>query len=237
MIYFYTGTPGSGKGLHTAEVIYHMLRDGKNVITNIVIHTELIEPKKNKPLGHYIYVPSNGFLRNGFVKYPKEAVSPYSYIQGLYGFAENFHECSRGSSDCFREHQTYLILDECRLFFNSRAWNRSDRSAWVEFFGEHRKYGFDCILISQSDNGIDKQIRDIFQRKVDHRCVTDYKIFGKLLKLILGRQLFLTISSDYKIKKKEDARIGTRYFFGKQKFYDLYNTGQLFKEHGINDKQ
>lgn len=230
MIYFYTGVPGSGKGVHSSEVIYGMLQSGKNVITNIELRTDLIVPKKNKPVGHCIYVPNEEWLNSSFLKVPKGKENKYSYLQGLYGFASNYH--LRDENGNFYEHQTWLVLDECHELFNSRAWNRKDRLAWCAFFREHRKYGYDCILISQDDKNIDKQIRAVFQKQVLHRKVTDYKFFGVLLKLLIGRDLFVAISTQYGMKKSE-AKTGTRFFFGKQKYYDFYNSMQTFRDSGM----
>ncbi len=230
MVYFYTGVPGSGKGVHSSEVVYRMLQSGKDIITNIEFHTELIEPKGRKPLGHCIYVPTREFLQDAFIKKPKGSEEKYSYLQGLYGFANNYH--LRDSNGDFFEHQTFLVLDEVQEFFNSRTWNRRDRLAWCSFFREHRKYGYDCILISQDDKSVDKQIRQILQKNVLHRKVTDYKLFGKVLKLLTGRDLFVAISSQYGMKKA-DARTATRFYFGKQKYYDFYNSMQTFRDSGI----
>lgn len=41
MIYLYSGTPGSGKSLHTARVIRNTLMFNKPVIANIPINTSL----------------------------------------------------------------------------------------------------------------------------------------------------------------------------------------------------
>ena len=41
MIYLYSGTPGSGKSLHTARVIKNTLMMGKPVIANIPINVNL----------------------------------------------------------------------------------------------------------------------------------------------------------------------------------------------------
>lgn len=230
MIYFYTGVPGSGKGLHSSEVIYKMLQSGKDVITNVECHTELIEPRKNKQAGNFIYVPNPEWLNDAFIQKPKEKLAKFSYLQGLYGYADNYHK--RKPDGTFYEGQTWLIIDECHELFNSRTWNRKDRLAWCAFFREHRKYGFHCILISQDDKNIDKQIRAVLQKQVLHRKVTDYKVFGKVLKLLTGRDLFVAVSSQYGMKKA-DAKVGSRFYFGKQKYYDFYNTMQTFRDSGL----
>lgn len=48
MIYLYSGTPGSGKSLHTARVIHQSLRVGIPVIANFEINTEKIKRKKSE---------------------------------------------------------------------------------------------------------------------------------------------------------------------------------------------
>ena len=43
MIYFYSGTPGSGKSLHVAQDIYQYLQRGKNVIANFDINEKAVK--------------------------------------------------------------------------------------------------------------------------------------------------------------------------------------------------
>ena len=46
---------------------------------------------------------------------------------------------------------------------NCRDFGRKDRNAWVTFFSQHRKLGFNIILITQSDRMLDKQIRSLVE--------------------------------------------------------------------------
>ena len=46
MILLYSGTPGSGKSLHVAERLYHLLRAGRPVICNFNINLNRIPPKR-----------------------------------------------------------------------------------------------------------------------------------------------------------------------------------------------
>ena len=48
MIYLYSGTPGSGKSLHTARVIYYSLKRGCPVIANFSINLDKIKGKKSE---------------------------------------------------------------------------------------------------------------------------------------------------------------------------------------------
>lgn len=51
MIYLYTGTPGSGKSYHAAEVVDRALRRKVPVIANFQVN---LNPKKHK--GEFVYI-------------------------------------------------------------------------------------------------------------------------------------------------------------------------------------
>lgn len=234
MIWFYTGVPGSGKSYHAAKEIYKFIQKGKNIIGNMEINTDIIPQLGKRLKGSYLYVSNHEWLNNSILekkydRYGKERLKEpddiYSYIQGLKGFAANFHE--RDKNGKFKLHQTLLILDECQELFNSRLWNRKDRLAWCSFFRMHRKIGYDCILISQDDGCIDKQIRKVLETQVLHRNIGNYKLFGKLLSLLFGGNLFICISSKYGFSKK-DAKTGSNLLFGSNKYFDIYDTTQLY---------
>lgn len=238
MIYFYTGTPGSGKSLHMASEIYEAMYKGKNVIANFEINETYFEKAKHpEKLGKFIRVSNYEWLNSAYTSH--QAYDPvheiyfrgkipenhYTYLDGLYSFALQFHKRDRKGN--IIEHQTLLVLDECQDLFNKREWARKDRLAWIEFFREHRKYGYDVYLISQDDQVIDKQIRSILQFKVEHRSVKNYKLAGKMLAFLSGGNLFVWILSNYQIRSR-DSRIKSEYFTGK-KFYDFYNSYETFR--------
>lgn len=232
MIECYTGVPGSGKSYHTAKRIYDALRSGQNVITNLAINTNLIIPKsQKKPLGQYIYVPNQQWIDSSvYLKSPLGGKIPckdvYSYIYGLENFALQFHK--RNKRGQMYEHQTLLILDECQTIFNPRSWNRKDRLSWIYFFTTHRHLAYDVILITQDDKMIDKQIRALLQYQVLHRNVSRYKKFGKILALPFGGNLFMTITSMYGMSKK-DAHIKSKFLFGSDFYFSLYDSYTLIK--------
>lgn len=231
---FYTGTPGSGKSYHCAIEIYNAIRNGKNVIGNIEVNTSAIPPKGNQLKGDYIFINNEEWLNNSIREMKKDkngkirlvqANDVFSCVQGLRGYAFNFHE--RNKKGQFKLHQTLLVLDECSDLFNSRSWNRSDRLTWISFFRQHRKLGYDCILISQDDKSIDKQIRSILETQYLHRNISNYKKMGKMLSFPFGGNLFVTIKSQYGYSKK-DAKTGSKFIYGSNKYFDIYDTTQLF---------
>lgn len=222
MIYFFTGKPGNGKSLHMAEIIYNSMLRGVNVISNIQINEHAFDRCRHREkLGKFIYIDNAEWLNNAYRRQPGNAVR-YSYIDGLYNFALNFHKTnSRGQ---IKEGQTILVLDECQDLFNTRTWNRSDRLQWCSFFRIHRHYGYDCYLISQDDRVIDKQIRSILQKEIEHRCINNYKLLGKILGLLAGGRLFIAIERDYTLNGKNNSRMGSQYFRGRKKFYNFYDS-------------
>lgn len=197
MIYFYSGTPGSGKSLHVARDIHHRLnyhRKYPNIIANFAINEKMIRNKKAK----FVY-KDNSELKVKFL---------------LQHALEN-HKIGI-------ENQTLVVVDECSVIWNARAWMTDhDRMEWLKFFVQHRKLGYSFILISQTDRQIDRQIRSLFEYQVIHRKVNNFKI-GKLLPI----PCFVAVTKWYGINEK----LSTEFFTYNRKwgrFYDSYGTFAL----------
>ena len=229
----FTGVPGSGKSLHLAREVVKALRSGKNVIANFDFNYELVRPRYGKPLGMFIRV-SNDDLLNNYIyqkqgdnyRKPPTCEMGFSALLGLEGFARNFH--TRNKDGDIKEHQTLLCIDECQDIFNTRTWNRSDRLSWCSFFRMHRHLGYDCILASQDDAVVDKQIRAVLQTRVLHRNVKSLKVIGFFLWCLAGFDLFAESESIYSVKGKA-GHIQTRYVKGR-KYYKYYrSTAYTFK--------
>lgn len=230
MIYFINGRPGGGKSLTTAEYIYKALKRGKNVIANFEINMDYFSKCRHpEKLGRFIYVSNDDWNYNAYKNIDSRA-RQFSYIDGLYGFALNFHKRDRKGR--IIENQTLFVLDECAApdLFNSRTYSKRDRLVWCEFFRQHRKLGYTPYLIAQDDKDIDKQIRELLQKEIECRCVSSIKLFGKVLGLLCGGKLFIRIFRDYTLKsgfRKKDAREGSQFFTGR-KYYDFYDSYKLF---------
>lgn len=150
MIYFYSGTPGSGKSLHVARDIYiKLFLKKENVISNFDINRDVYNKKKKK--GKFLYMNNNELTPSFFYNYAKE-----NHVKG-------------------REGQTLVVIDECQILFNPRNWNDKNRLEWINFFTLHRHYGYNFILISQFDRLVDRQIRSLFEYEVKHRKVNNFK--------------------------------------------------------------
>lgn len=68
------------------------------------------------------------------------------------------------------EGRCLLVLDEAGVLFNARDWQLQGkkRLEWIMFFSQHRKLGYDVILIAQDDRMVDRQIRAQVEVLVKH---------------------------------------------------------------------
>lgn len=210
MLYFFSGTPGSGKSLHASQMVDRWYRRGKNVIANFPINMEFWNNKKIKDGGQILYA-SNEWLT----------------VNNLIEFADKNHE--RNKKGRVEAEQTLLIIDECQTMFNSRSWNQTGRALWIVFFTQHRKYGFDVILISQDKVFVDKQIRAVFEHDYMHRDIKNFKLFGQLIAFLFGGHLFICVKKWMANGKKDSASI----LFGLEKYYDLYDSYRIFDYEGL----
>lgn len=153
MIYLYSGTPGSGKS-------YHAVFD---------IRKKLARKIKNRVIANF---PMDGLpddLARNFEYWDNSDIC----IASLVSYAQQHHV--RGV-----EGQCLVVIDEAQCIFNSRDWNGKgiihsalkrdpdSRMDWIKFFSQHRKLGFNIILIAQSDKMLDKQIRALIEYDVKH---------------------------------------------------------------------
>lgn len=198
MIYLYSGTPGSGKSLHTARVIYWSLKRGLPVIANFAINTDKISGKKAE-----------------FIEIDNDALKPDFLID----YAKKFANGKR-----IKEGSLLLVIDECQLIFNAREWNIKGRNEWLSFFTQHRKFGYDVILVAQFDRMIDRQIRALIEYEQIHRKVSNFGIKGKILSTVMGGKMFVAVKVWYPMKEK----VGSEFFKARKRYYSLYDTFGMF---------
>lgn len=202
MIYLYTGTPGSGKSLHLARELYHYLNAHRD---RLVLCNFDIDLSRVKHPERYIYL-SNRALRD-----------PSTLIQILHEYYLDYP---------LKERSVVLVIDECQILFNSRDWRSTNDSGWLPFFTQHRKFGADIYLVAQFDEMVDKQIRSLVEYEVVHRKISNFGIFGGILKLLTFGELFIAIERWYGINQKT----GQEFFKARKKYYSLYDTFNTFKQ-------
>lgn len=201
MIYLYSGTPGSGKSMHSAKEIYYKLRFNHPVIANFDIDITKIKGATNE---NFSYVDN-------------EKMTP-KYLRQ---YAKRYFKNHK-----FKEGSITLFIDECQLLFNAREWNVKGRNEWLGFYTNHRKYGYDVILIAQFDRMIDRQIRSLIEYEYIHRKVGNFGKMGKLLKIFSFGELFICVERWYPLKEK----VGSEFFRAKKKFYSIYDSYKTFDE-------
>ena len=195
MIYLYSGTPGSGKSLHCAMTITNWSRLGCPVICNFPCNLEKYKRAK------FTYVDNEDLTPDLLVEISNK------YFNGR----------------SVKESSLLLVIDECQLLFNAREWQKKGRENWLKFFTQHRKYGYDIILIAQFDRMIDRQIRSLIEYEYIHRKMGNFGIQGKLLSLVLGGNSIVCVKRWYPLNEKissEILHVRKRLF----KIYDSYNT-------------
>ena len=192
MIWLYTGRPRSGKSLHAARDILDASLNGQQVIANFAI-----KPTKKQ-------------IRTG--KLPLYWENDEITVKRLISYAKENHKYGK-------EGQTLLIIDECGILFNCRAFNTKGRNEWVKFFSQHGKYGYNIILIAHWDRMIDKQIRIMAEYNVIHRRANNFRFIGVLLTM-LRIKMFVAIELWYgtdEVNRKE-------FFVYKRKLGNMYDS-------------
>lgn len=191
-ISLYVGTPGSGKSLHAAEDAVNALFAGKTVVCNYGMN-----------FSRYRKVRSSRFF-----EIPDDELTPSRLI-----------DIARSGFKPGREGQGLCIIDEASILFNCREFSRADRAAWVRFFAQHRKFGWDVILITQFDRAIDRQIRALVEFLVMHRRFDNMGAYGALFRL-LRIPVFVTITYWYQLRHK----CKTKFSFLDKKVASVYNS-------------
>ena len=200
MIHLYSGTPGSGKSLHTARDIRDALRIRKMpVIANFDV---------NHSLRNY----------DRLVTYlPNDRLDP-SFLED---FARNWFAGRK-----VREDSILLVIDEAQLVFNSRAWQHGQRMDWIQFFSQHRHFGYKVVLIAQFDRMIDRQIRSLIEIETNHRKLGNFGMKGLILSLPFRGRLFLGVSYYYGLKEK----VGTCWLLPRRAYFKVYDSYNRFEK-------
>ena len=197
-IWLYTGTPGSGKSYHTARDIVNRLKRPGGLICNFPIKEDFVKKRKS----HVEYWDNSDLTAKRLVEY-----------------AMKHHAIGK-------EGQTLVIIDECQIIFNCRDFGRKDRNAWVQFFAQHRKLGFNVILITPNDKMLDKQIRALVETEIKHRKLNNYGLAG-LFMTLTGMTWFAAIEYWYGGNK---LCLGKQLFPYRKKFEKIYDSYKLFSD-------
>ena len=206
----YSGVPGSGKSLLATYKIIESLLEHVNVISNFPIDMNYF--RKKKRIGKFQYLPT-------------EQITPKYLIE----WAEQNHTKTGRKRN---QAQTLVVIDECSMIFNSRTWQKADRSDWIFFLANHRHLNFDFVLIAQMDRMIDRQIRGVIETEYKCRAIKAFGLSGKILSLVTGG-LFVAVPYNYSAKVKA---LVPHFFRLHRRKARVYDTMQLFQNmaKGVN---
>jgi len=204
MITLYTGTPGSGKSYHVILLMLAVLRSGRKVISNFPIKFTEKEKKKGYHL-RFTYMGNDDLT--------VESLLRYSILQGMY--------------EARKESQCLVVIDEAGGKFNCRLFASKDRQGWLEFFSQHRKLGFDFILVSQNDRMLDKQIRQLVEYEKIHRKINRLWLFE-----YLPFTIFISVEHWYVIKQ----RLGCEFIWFRKSVSERYDSMKLFESFRLDEK-
>lgn len=197
MVTLYSGTPGSGKSLHLIELILRVLGWGRYVICNFPIKFTEKEIKK-------------GYDKR-FFYYTNEQITVNSLLE--FAIEHDFFEIKK-------ESQCLVVIDEAGGRFNTRDYSNKDRSEWIDFFSQHRKCGYDFILVAQMDRMIDRQIRGFVETEKKHRKINNYSVFA-----LLPFPVFVAVEMWYVAKQ----RVGADFFLYRKKYGERYDSMKMFE--------
>lgn len=203
MISLYSGTPGSGKSLHLASRLYHRM---KNVKKPIICNFNCDFSRIKHPRGEFHYIDNLNLTVDYLINFSQEYKERKHYTQ-------------------MPEDEILLVIDECQLMFNSRDYGKKNRGDWVSFFTQHRKLGYEVVLIAQFDRMLDRQIRSVIEYNLIHRKVSNFGIKGKIISLLMGGNVFVAVKVWYPLKEKVNAE----WFHAYKKYYSIYDTFTLFE--------
>lgn len=195
MISLYSGTPGSGKSLHCARTIINWSRLGYPVVGNFTV--DLSKYKR----ADFTYCPNHEMTPDFLIKLSQEKVGSHP-----------------------KEGSILLVIDECQLLFNAREWQQSGRAQWLSFFTQHRKLGYDIILIAQFDRMVDRQIRSLIEHEYIHRKMSNFGWQGKIMSLVFGGNTFIAVKRWYPLHE----RLGSEIFHARKWMYSVYDTYAAF---------
>lgn len=162
-VQFIGGKPGGGKTALAVSILLRELRTSKRVIvTNVALNIGEIAAYFDREgwsyqaewLADRIIILSEEQLVE-FYRYRK----PGEKLPMVAGVKAGQQQADYST---VRDCGVLYVLDEVHIAFNSRRWQDTG-PAVIYYLSQHRKLGDDVILISQSIQNVDKQMRSMAQ--------------------------------------------------------------------------
>lgn len=205
-VYIITGEQGEGKGIMAMLQIEEALKAGKRVVTNIDLSLENFG-FRNTPLN-------------------VERVSDFPSAQELWSLG-------KGCAEYNEKKFGLIVLDEMGIYLNSRNFKDAGRDEFIKWLRHVRKLHWDLMLLVQSADSLDKQIRGglaHYQVKCKAGDKMTVPLISPIVKFFTGRKVTMPKFHAGVVNRgfganffKVDVWItrGTQY-------YKCYDTGQQY---------
>lgn len=167
MIEVMQGTPGSGKSaVAVARAMMHLIKGGvvacnfslvegwaETIIRNKIIYRLLYALRYFFPgsAERYLFKKASSLHKRFYRIDSLAAIRTIFPVKEGVGLYQDKGKYMEGSG--------LLILDEVQLIFNSRKFEKNFQ--WIEFFTQHRKLGWNVLMIAHTIEMIDSQIRPL----------------------------------------------------------------------------
>jgi zona occludens toxin (predicted ATPase) len=140
MIYFFTGTPGSGKTYEAVKMIFDELRKGRRVYTNIDGMDNLDCQEKLRVMA---------------------GLDRFEFFERFHHFGYDRQVIMNFWEHC--EKNSLVVIDEVQKFFSNRDWQKDENKKFGDWASTHRHDGFDLVMITQAAARVDSAVRDLVE--------------------------------------------------------------------------
>jgi hypothetical protein len=203
-VYIVQGKLGTGKGKYVVQKMREALRDGKRVATNVDLWLDNLLPEAS---------------RATVVRVPDKPT------------ADDLDAAGHGNPDSYDEEKNgLLVLDELGSWLNTRSFQDKHRAGILDWFIHARKKGWDCYLIVQSLDMVDKQVR-VGVAEYLVKCVRLDKVRIPVIGRVLGKKGTLPRFhiANITLSDVPGVKIDSEYYRADD-VHSAYDTRQIFRD-------
>lgn len=203
-VYVVQGKLGTGKTKFAVGKLREALLAGRRCATNLDLNMEHLMPAVH---------------RGSVVRLPDKPT------------AQQLDMIGHGNPDSYDEDKNgVMVLDELGSWLNSRQFQDKNRAGLIDWLIHARKKGWDCYLIVQHADMIDKQVR-IALAEYMVKCIRADKIRIPIVGAFLGKKGRLPRMHIAKISLADvpGVTVDQEWFRG-DFLHAAYDTRQIFKE-------
>lgn len=219
MITCIQGTPGSGKSSVIVADMADFLLTGGVVATNFNLHPDWLDMLCKSSFRYRWNLVDRDLFRRSLWSRCYRIGTPDT----LYTLSASLKAALPPGSRV-KEGMGRLYLDEAQLLLNSRDWQKNKQ--YIEFFTQHRKFGWDVSLVAHSISMIDKQVRALVEVESRMRNLQKCKILGLIP--MSWFPLFVVINRYAGIAAGAGEILSRRIYSLSKAYRNIYDTMEVF---------